>query len=230
LNIKKDTDKNKYCEIQKEKKNLANLNLKTNEENQLTVVNILKNQNNNLQCKIIFPQLFDANATSGNSIKWRNIEIQSMVEDSGKNKIEFDIINDKCRMNIDTSKNINYKIYNNLYSIREIKVIQNRNDENFKSGKLYVDKKIEKFVYKSKKEIILNISYNTYNCYRRGPGVNELCSFYKNKINYLNGLIDYLFSYLNEFMLVYKNRKKEQNINCSWMRWTWRYFYAQNDV
>jgi hypothetical protein len=216
LNIKTNTDENKYCEIQKEKKNLNSLNIKMNEENQLTVVNLLKTEKNNLQCKIIFPQLFDANATSGHSIKWRNIEIQSMIEDTGKNKIDFDIINDTCSMSVDTtSKNVEYKIYNNLYTIREIKVIQNVNDNNYKSGKLYIDKKIEKIIYVSKynnKETILNISYNTYNCYKRGPGVNELCIFYKNKIEHLNKNIEYLFKYLDEFLSVYKKTNYEQKI------------------
>lgn len=96
------------------------------------------NKFDNLNCTIIFPQLFDANTTTGNSIKWRNVELISMSLDVKKSYfIEFDIIDDKCKMIYNNDKSFDFFINNDNYLLNKIKMV--KTDEKFADNGILID-------------------------------------------------------------------------------------------
>lgn len=96
------------------------------------------NKFDNLNCTVIFPQLFDANSTTGKSIKWRNVDLISMnfdIKDSYF--IEFDIINDKCKMIYNDDKSFDFFINNDNYLLNQIKMI--KTDDKFSDNGIIID-------------------------------------------------------------------------------------------
>ena len=139
-------------------KHFQNIDFEKISEDEILVENLVKKiKNVDINFKIIFPQLFDANVTTGKSIKWMEKIINVDLHESKSNLLEFNIIKDKCMMKFDKNTDtVIFEIDNKSYNIQKIIISQDY---------------IENMNYD-------NITKTIY-CKNRGPGVNELVEIYK---------------------------------------------------
>ena len=164
-------------------------------------------ENNRLNCKIIYPQLFDANATTGKTIKWRNYNIGKMDTEDTKDEtdeINFKILENNCRIVfVKKTKTVYFQIKNGDFYFDTIKIIQ-RETSNLKSDTILKDNISQNIVIKNleeqlnKNEIELNsknfkikekikIKGKNYTktknmsllFYNTGPGISELLKYYE---------------------------------------------------
>ena len=179
-------ERNNYCDILTNRRKINNTNgfstFNENENNELNELNVMssliKEEKNNLNCKIIFPQLFDANTSTNKSIKWRQHVIQSMIEDNKKLSINFEIINDNCEMTYNQiDKNVLFKINNYLYPFNVIQVLNRK----YTKGQLAYSS-----LSQTSGELIEIDKHTEYNIYKyldKGPGVKQLLLLLQNTID-----------------------------------------------
>ena len=192
--------------------------------NENVIVQTLK-ETNNLNCKIIFPQIFDSNPTTGKSISWRNKILYTFEYDDSYNSIKFNMIDDECEMkyhfvNNNTSiynKSVEFNINNKLYPINNLIIVNTEQYKKINTIKLKAGDKIDFIkidsISKNDKTTFKfnnndNDSYQ-YLVYDTSPGVSKLITIYKNiynKIVYENVDNKYINEELSNLLFTFKNR------------------------
>ena len=169
------------------------------------VDNMVDENRTNNDFKIIFPQLFDANASTGKTIKFID-KIISQTIDKKDPQIEFKIIDDLVQMSIDNKNQINVSIQSNQeYPINTIIVLNDTNKFNNILSEVKLTNYLEKkFKYKNK------ILY----CLNEGPGVNNLVQLYNILLNhYNNDKLNKINRYYElEKILKTKRRSLDENL------------------
>jgi len=177
-------------------------NRKTNPSNSLELREVTTNElidtmieNNKLNCKIIYPQLFDANATTGKTIKWRNYNIGKLDITNEIDEIEFNILNNDCRIVfVKDTKTVYFQIKDKNFYFNTIKIQQSQQqyEQDIKNP---IIKKLElefnsnerelndkdfkiKEVIKFQGKNYIKTKSKSLLFYNTGPGISELLKYY----------------------------------------------------
>lgn len=208
--------KEKYCE--KEIQNIHHTNkkipsksverTKSVERRDITTNQLIDTiiENNRLNCKIIYPQLFDANATTGKTIKWRNYNIGKLDISDDTDEIEFKILDKTCRIVfVKNTKTVYFQIKDGDFYFNTIKIEQPNNSKNTQSLNIKDTKIIDKLEsdfnknemeldsknFKIKENIKIKgknyVKTKQLNLlfYNTGPGISDLLKYYESYKNIL---------------------------------------------
>jgi len=212
-------------------------NRKINPSNSLELREVTTNElidtmieNNRLNCKIIYPQLFDANATTGKTIKWRNYNIGKLDvtnEIDEIDEIEFKILNNECRIVfVKDTKTVYFQIKDKNFYFNTIKIVQSqeqyehnvidptikkleselKSNERELESKNFKIKEILKYQGKNyvKTKLMNLLFYNT------GPGISELLKYYN---SYKQVLLDELNELTKILEFIHNEMKKLKEID-----------------
>ena len=149
-------------------------NIKEENENDMDVT-----ENNKKSIfKIIFPQLFDANASTGKIVKSHGTILTQEI-DNELNEINFDVIEDKISMIYNSNDiKINIKSPSHYeYKIKNIIVYLNNSNYNKIIADITFDR-LKKFKY--------TLNDETLHCDNIGPGVSQMINIYEGIRDYLN--------------------------------------------
>jgi hypothetical protein len=189
----------------------------------LTLEKLIKKEGINF--KIIFPQIFDANATTGSSVKFKGSTLTENIDDK-TSEINFNIISSKCYMKyINTLQSFTYEIKQNP---KLQNVPHNTNIVEFISeDKVYGDKfPIKKIIVLKdklviKQGIIKNLRYeiegkelyeNLFPSITKGSTKNKFFYSEKNKTLICNGTGPGVTE-LTKLYYHFKKEKKEDDIS-----------------
>ena len=225
-------------------KKIQCVNREKNPSNSLELREITTNElvdkmitNNKLNCKIIYPQLFDANATTGKTIKWRNYNIGKLDVTNDIDEIEFKILENTCRIVfVKNTKTVYFQIkgeefyfntikieqpqtvnrednisrYNNIKNniIKKLEIELNKNERELESKNFKIKEKIKIQGKNYVKTKQLNLLF-----YNTGPGISDLLRYYESYKNLLISENAELTSILRYILEEMKNiRKTDDNI------------------